>query len=127
MSKRALCPSAPCREGALLNGIVQSDGSVAFLNPALPVNSEFIQIAKQGREPEKRFRFSAPCAAQRCTNWRSGQCDLIHRICGDLLEQGISVSAESRRNGCDIQEVCVWFKQLGSAACAACRYVITNV
>ena len=64
--KNVLCPSAPADVKAILLGVVQADGSVAFLKDRIEVTREFLEIAAKGREPETRFRFSCLSARKKC-------------------------------------------------------------
>ena len=56
---KALCPSAPCEEGAVLIGRVTADGTVAFINTPIHVTDVFFRETAKGKNTEKRFRFAA--------------------------------------------------------------------
>ena len=64
-----LCPSACCEEGAILVGIILPNGSVAFASDRIEVDKEFVDIARKGRTPEKRFRFGNRCVENACKQW----------------------------------------------------------
>jgi hypothetical protein len=57
-NKAILCPSSRCQAGAILLGIVQDVGKISFTREKIIVNEEFVEIARMGRAPEKRFRFA---------------------------------------------------------------------
>src|SRR6476619_5849589 len=79
LRKRVLCPSAPAHEKAILLGVIQSDGSVAFIKDRIEVTRDFLDIARKGREPETRFRFSAACIGSACRQWVNSGCSLPER------------------------------------------------
>lgn len=62
----AACPSALCRPGAVLLGIVLPNGRIAYAADRVVVDEEFVRIAHEGRPPEQRFRFSSACMAGAC-------------------------------------------------------------
>ena len=75
-----MCPSARCHEGAVLLGIVLPDGRVAFAEGRTTVDCrEFVSVAtSEGRRaPERRFRFSSPCAQGGCRQWTGTACGVI--------------------------------------------------
>ena len=118
-----LCPSAPCKEGANVIGIVMATDGVALLNKPIPVDKEFMQRAQQGRAPEKRFRFSYTCVQSGCSQWKGSKCGLIETVVQDIR-------ADQKRiptlPNCTIRKDCRWFHQEGAAACAVCPLIITN-
>jgi hypothetical protein len=121
-SNEVACPSATCKEGANLLGIIQPDGRVSFLNQKLNINEEFVQIAHRGRSPEKRFRFSNNCIKSSCKQWTGDRCGVIDRI---LDEVGI-IEEPPELPECSIRSECRWYNQCGGKACAICPEVITN-
>ncbi len=118
-----LCPSAPAREGALLIGVVEANGSVTFLPQPRAVNGSALRALKVGREPERRFRFASKCQRTRCLNWNASGCTLIGRIQDDLCPEGMNPAPGAP---CSIHASCVWYAQNGLEACANCRLVITK-
>ncbi len=118
-----LCPSAPAREGALLIGVVEANGSVAFLPQPRVVNGSALRALKVGREPERRFRFASKCQRTRCLNWSSAGCGLIERIRDDLSSEEMT---RARGGSCSIHASCVWYAQDGLDACTNCRFVVTK-
>lgn len=122
-SKRSqrTCPSGRCRDGALLIGIVDADGTVRYLGGAPAVDDDFVEIARQGRAPESRFRFAEPCAEGSCKNWSDNQCGLIGQI---LVEAGVTSGDSNVLPRCGIRANCVWFAQEGRRACDVCAAVV---
>jgi hypothetical protein len=45
-STERLCPSARCKEGAILLGIVGKDGVVGYVRPQETVDAEFVRRAR---------------------------------------------------------------------------------
>lgn len=124
-SKSPLCPSARCEDGALLIGRVKADGRVGFLRKALVVNASFVSEALKGKTPEKRFRFSSPCAATKCAQWMSGHCTIPERVRQAYDSVGIEVAGEGS-DDCPIRTRCRWYAQAGLSACSLCPYVSTE-
>jgi hypothetical protein len=117
-----LCPSAPMEEGAILVGIVLADGKVAFAPDRIEVNADFVASAREGRSPEKRFRFGGVCVKSGCRQWTGTRCGVIDHV----LEV---VPTESRTDylpECSIRDQCRWFAQSGSEACRVCTLVVTD-
>ena len=121
--ERILCPSSVCREGAILIGIVRRDGRVAFSANEIVVNSEFVQIARTGRTPEKRFRFAGRCIENGCAQWTGSRCGVIDSL-SPLIEKPLD---ETELPRCSIRSQCRWFHQIGADACAICPDVITDL
>ena len=119
-----LCPSALARPDAALIGVVQADGTVALLGRPLPATAAFLAEARRGREPERRFRFAAPCVEAECRQWTGGRCGVIDRVVGALGPEA-DAGAEGARP-CGIRRRCRWHAQIGPAACEGCRLVITE-
>lgn len=121
-----LCPSWECEAGASLIGIVLADGSVAFSKERIVINEAFVKVARQGRSPEKRFRFSSTCKRAACIQWTEGKCGIVDRI----LEEHPDVVSAPAENfvlpECPIRPQCRWHLQSGDAACRACPEVITD-
>ncbi|HZH30596.1 MAG TPA: hypothetical protein VEY11_07510 [Pyrinomonadaceae bacterium] len=121
-SETILCPSARCEDGAILVGIVMSDGRVAFTSGRMEINEEFVQIAHRGRSPEKRFRFANTCVKGACQQWSGSRCGII-----DAVMEAVRPAGEtSELPACSIRSQCRWFDQSGAAACAVCPEVITD-
>jgi hypothetical protein len=134
----ALCPSSRCEDGATLIGIVLPSGRVAFSSSRLEVDEEFVNIARAGRSPEKRFRFASACAKHGCRQWSNERCGVIDRLIDQrvssepLVAQPKSEPLEAPRSdaalpACSIRSECRWFQQAGREACVICPDVITDM
>jgi len=117
----ALCPSARCQEDAILLGVVLEDGSVSFLDQRAKVDRFFVQLARQGRTPEKRFRFADKCLKSGCQQWTGSRCGVIDRLMADNAGFAVELPA------CSIRLECRWHQQHGANACAICPEVITDL
>jgi hypothetical protein len=117
-----LCPSYRCEEGAILVGIVNAEGHIVFASNRLVVDQDFVDTAQHGRTPEKRFRFSGPCAQGSCQQWTGNRCGVIDRV----LIQAVDLASTTLPN-CSIRSQCRWFHQSGAEACAVCPEVITDL
>jgi len=122
-SHAALCPSAKCEPGVLLLGIVEADGSVAFLKQKLRVDEFFTRIALEGRTPEKRFRFAGTCRKSGCQQWTGERCGVIDRLFAD----NPAFRSSGDLPDCGIRVNCRWFSQWGEKACGICPHVITDM
>jgi hypothetical protein len=123
LRKRLLCPSAPADVKAILLGVIQSDGSVAFIKDRMEVTREFLDVAAKGRAPETRFRFSSTCIGSACAQWTNGRCSIPERL-ADMIPS--SETADTLLPNCSIRAQCRWFHQRGSDACRICPLVITR-
>ena len=123
-----LCPSSPCREGAILLGIVLADGRVAFAKDRIVVDEGFVQnaTAAGSRPPESRFRFSSPCVKGGCHQWTGSRCGVIDAVIEETRVQNSQPESESSFQDCSIRDTCRWFEQTGADACAVCHMVITE-
>lgn len=117
-----LCPSSRCGPGALLLGIVQADGTVALAGERMEVDSTFVESARQGRSPEKRFRFARPCLKGGCKQWTGTRCGVIDFVVARVSAELVGVELRP----CAIRSQCRWFHQRGAEACAVCPLVITD-
>ncbi len=124
MKNDILCPSACCKPGADLLGIVLGSGMVSLLPVPLKINDAFVEIAKQGRRPEKRFRFAAPCLECGCQQWNEGRCGVIDR-CSAEIDSQKNLTLDIPK--CSIRSQCRWFRQNGVTACRVCQEVVTDV
>lgn len=136
-----LCPSSTINEPhAQLIGVVNADGRVAFAEAPIDLTPEFVRIAKQGRDPDKRFRFTSACVQRGCLQWRDGRCALADDVLMAFTPEPSSEPAPDASAGpttgaeaapelapCPIRTRCRWFHQLGPASCAVCPEVIANV
>lgn len=119
--RELLCPSARCEPGAILLGIVGRDGRVGYLSTQMVVDERFVENARRGRDPEKRFRFAQPCVEAPCGYWRDGRCGVVDGV----VAQAEPLAAPLPR--CSIRADCRWFAQRGPDACAVCPLVVTDV
>lgn len=122
--KPILCPSAPCRPGAILLGLVQGDGTVCLADELIVIDETFVEEANKGRSPEKRFRFAGSCLRSACGQWTGTRCgviDAVLRIVPRTEQNGVALPR------CSIREQCRWFSQSGAEACAVCPLVITDL
>lgn len=126
MSK--LCPSSRCQEGAILLGIVLSNGSVAFAKDRIVVDGAFVQnaTAEGSRPPESRFRFGSPCAKGGCHQWTGSRCGVIDSVLEEAQAQNYLLPGDTSLPQCSIRESCRWFDQTGADACAVCDAVVTE-
>jgi hypothetical protein len=116
------CPSARCREGAQLLGIVGEDGTVTYLGRPIAVDASFVAAASEGRPPETRFRFADRCAENACKKWTGTECQVV----GEVISRLPTLTAEQPLPRCSIRAECRWFRQAGANACAVCPLVITD-
>lgn len=114
-----LCPSSHAEPGAILLGIVGSDGRIGYVTPQLRIDSGFVESSKEGRAPEKRFRFAGPCIETGCAQWSDNKCGVIESALQAV--EGIQGLPK-----CSIRPRCRWFSQRGSAACAVCPLIVTD-
>jgi hypothetical protein len=117
------CPSWQCEKGATLLGIVLADGSVAFAKNRIIIDENFVEAARQGRSPEKRFRFSGTCRQAGCIQWKGDRCGVIDRV----MEEQTPRKASATIRECLIRPNCRWHLQAGDSACLACPDVITDL
>jgi hypothetical protein len=116
------CPSAPCAPGAVLLGIVLPGGRIAYAAGEVVIDEEFVAIAREGRSPEMRFRFSSPCVRAACKQWTGAGCGVID---GVLDYVGV-LPDDTALPRCVIRPSCRWFAQRGAQACAVCPRVVTD-
>ena len=121
-----LCPSWRCEAGASLIGIVLPDGSVAFSKDRIVIDAAFVEVARQGRSPEKRFRFSSTCKRAACVQWTEGKCSIPELIIREHQERGANPNETFVLPECSIRPHCRWHLQSGDEACRACPEVITD-
>jgi len=102
--------------------VVLSDGQVALAAEEARVDEEFVQLARAGRAPEKRFRFASRCMQGGCRQWTGSRCGVIDRVLDDVPTH----DAVAALPACAIRDRCRWFDQAGADACAVCTLVITD-
>ncbi len=127
MSESAiLCPSWKCEAGASLIGIVLADGTVAFSKDRIVIDAAFVEAARNGRSPEKRFRFSSTCKRAACVQWADDKCGIVDVIMKEHQERTASSDEPVVLPECSIRPLCRWHLQSGDEACRACSEVITD-
>ena len=119
-----ICPSSRCEEGALLLGNVRADGTIAFAEEPRVVSSAFVEAALETGEPEKRFRFAGPCAANLCRQWAGGKCSVPETV--TRLLAGFEHERKAAPAHCAIRHECRWFAQESYVACRLCPLVTTE-
>jgi len=122
------CPSAPCAPGAVLVGIALSGGRIAYASDRIVVDDEFLRAAQEQGWPERRFRFSTPCARAACSQWTGSQCGVIETVLdatGSTRGSAASIDEQSLP-ACVIRPRCRWFLQRGTEACGVCPIVVTD-
>ena len=118
-----LCPSARCKDGAILLGIVLPDQTIAYADRRFQIDARQAENLRGGAaSPEKCYRFSTPCAQCGCQQWSGGKCGVIEEV----LASPPPASLPRLLPECSIRQQCRWFLQRGAEACGVCRYVITD-
>lgn len=120
---QALCPSAICTPGAILLGVVQADGSVAYLDHRRVVDEFFVKLAREGRSPERRFRFADRCVKSACQQWANGRCGVVDRV----LAANSNFGDGQDLPPCTIRGDCRWHMQWGRKACNVCPLIVTDL
>jgi hypothetical protein len=118
------CPSALCEEGALLLGVMTSSGKLAYVQPPLRVDADFVARAKARGRPERTFRFSSPCVEAACPQWTGDHCGI-----GELVTSQahtVAAPASGELPNCAIRSSCRWFFEQGRDACSVCPLVIAD-
>lgn len=117
------CPSSTASEGSILLGVINTNGTVGFINNKVELTGElYHEILKKG-EPEKHFRFSTNCVEAGCQQWKSGNCSVIKKI----FFANEDLELESQLPDCSIRSSCRWYFQEGAKACSFCPYIITDM
>jgi hypothetical protein len=119
-----LCPSAPLEAATHLLGVVGPEGRIRYVSPPLPVTESFAAAAREGRAPEKRFRFGGPCLEGDCVQWTGERCAVADRLV-DAAER-VMDAAHAPVRPCAVRRTCRWFHQRGANACRVCPYVVTD-
>ncbi len=120
---RKSCPSSTCEEGAILLGVVNSNGTIGYVSTPVTIDQEFIDEAQQQGVPESNFRFSNTCVESGCRQWSNGKCGVIQKI----MWSNEDVSLPAQLPDCSIRDSCRWYFQEGAKACSFCPYIITNM
>jgi hypothetical protein len=117
------CPSSVCKDGANLLGFLQENGRFCFSQDKFPIDNKFVQIARTGRIPEKRFRFSNTCVKGACNQWTGNACGVIDKLItiSDIQNDPTPLPK------CSIRNECRWYSQCGARACTICPEIITDM
>lgn len=119
------CPSAPCKPGATLVGILGADGRVDYLRTAMVVDDAFVQDAHKLGPPEARMRFAAPCRTVDCVQWTKDGCGVLRKIVSHLAQTPEHTEGPGLQP-CLIRHSCRWFAEVKDTACKACKLVVTD-
>lgn len=122
-SKELLCPSVKCTIGAFLLGTIGADGRVGYINPAPRVDEEFVELSRQGRTPEHRFRFAAACAQAACDHWTHAKCGVVDHAISAAKTLEHDATSQDTLPRCAIRAECRWFAQRKRDACFVCPLV----
>jgi hypothetical protein len=117
------CPSATLSDGAILLGVINTNGSVGFITNPVELTGELFEEIKQQQEPEKRYRFSSACVETGCHQWQNGGCSVIKKV----MHANEDISLEQQLPDCSIRKSCRWYFQEGAKACSFCPYIITDM
>lgn len=113
-----LCPSAPLTEGALLFGLIDRQGQVAYSQTAVPVTRKLLLHLPVAESAEQQFRFASACATSACCHWADG-CGLSARL-AEFQVFAADLETELLPN-CSIRAQCRWYLQDGPAMCSPCQ------
>ena len=116
------CPSARADPGALLLGLVGTEGRTVPLRTAMVVDAEFIARAAEHGPPEARMRFANACVKGACAQWTGHHCGVIERVLSHLG----TPPAPDALPPCLIRASCRWFAERGGAACGVCDQIVTD-
>ena len=126
-----LCPSSNIDEPrAKVLGVLGDDGRLTFAKAPIPVTPAFIAIAKKGRDPSKRFRFTTPCIQGGCRHWENDRCLVADVVTDEYANASASDTTDAPAAGheeCPIKDTCRWHHQRGEDACRACPEVIAHI
>ena len=94
-----------------------------MLHQKMLVDDEFLEIAREGRPLNERFRFASPCATKGCANWSGHHCMVL-----DIARQFTDLQPVTSETlpACAIRPECRWFAQDGAAACQMCPKIKTS-
>lgn len=124
-SAPALCPSSRCEEGNILLGLVNAQGRIDFLADRVEIDAKFVEVAKEGRPPEQRFRFSSPCLKRGCEKWDGERCG-VAKVLQQRAPELLPAEPEAALPRCSIRSACRWHGEYGDSICFTCSWVITE-
>lgn len=120
------CPSGACQDGSLLLGIMTSSGRLAYLNPPVAVDADFVDRERSRGNPERRFRFADACVECACPQWTGEGC-AIADLAADAVPEGYQGESDKQLPSCSIRRTCRWFAQRGPSACLACPMIVADM
>ena len=120
-----LCPSSRCEEGNILLGLVNAAGRIDFIPERTEIDATFVEVAKQGRPPEQRFRFSSPCLKSGCEKWDGERCG-VAKILHERGPQLVPAEPAAAPPRCSIRPQCRWHGEHGDSICFTCSWLITE-
>jgi hypothetical protein len=101
-----------------------TSGRLAYVNPPVPVDTEFVARAHAQGSPEQRFRFAGTCVSDSCPQWTGEGC-AVADMAADAAPPGLPSGA--RLPSCSMRASCRWFFQRGVAACLACPLLVADM
>ena len=112
----------------MIRAVVAAGGRVAFAEGRTTVDREFVGVATSDgrRAPERRFRFSSPCAQGGCRQWTGTACGVIDGAMEEARAAGHQPGADRELPACGIRDDCRWFLQAGADACSVCELIVTE-
>jgi len=117
------CPSAPPEwEGAELIGVVEgsvAEPQVRFVRRR-PVTADLLALAEPVT-PTEVFRFTAPCRAEACSQWRNGRCG----VAAAAIDH-VAPAPQAALPACTLRSECRWWHEQGADACRRCRTIVTD-
>ena len=122
---RKRCPSSRCEPGNILLGLVGRSGEIEFFAEHIEVTPGFAAVAKQGRRPEARFRFSSLCLRNGCSKWTGDGCGVAFQALRFTAQPELATD-DSDLPRCSIRSECQWFAEHGPRVCGVCRWIVTE-
>ena len=122
------CPSAPIDEPrAKVLGVVGADGRLIFAREPIAIDAAFKERARQGRNPNKRFRFVTPCIQSGCRHWQEGRCVVADIVTDEVTTASTPEELAAPLPACPIRPACRWYAQRGEEACRVCPQVVSHI
>ena len=125
-----LCPSWGCEAGSEPDWNRAGGWVGRVFEERIVIDEAFVKAARQGRTPEKRFRFSehlnvrgafsGPTGSAASWTASSSNTEMRHE------EHATAENEPFVLPECSIRPQCRWYLQSGETACRACPEVITD-
>lgn len=123
-----LCPSGSIDQPkARILGVIGADGRLVFAKQPIEIDENFKALAKQGRNPSKRFRFVTNCIQNGCSHWREGRCTVADIVTDEMTLAQSEAETVLPLPHCPVRSSCRWFYQRGEAACRVCPDVVADI